>query len=142
VTSGGALSRKRAALALMLGAGLVLAVELASARWMAALDGPGGMVLAVWHGQVGVGRDPASAYRGLSLRRHSAEFGWWFWNYRHPFVHIFYTPLWLPAAALAAPAGWLWWRGSRRAGRCRRCGYDLSGLPVTAACPECGRAQS
>lgn len=38
-------------------------------------------------------------------------------------------------------AGFIWWLQRRRgrSGSCRRCGYDLTGLPTHAVCPECGR---
>lgn len=49
------------------------------------------------------------------------------------------VPLWalaLPAALLAAM---LWHVRRPRPGRCNHCGYNLSGLPPAAPCPECGR---
>ena len=51
-------------------------------------------------------------------------------------------PLWAATAAFAAPpALWIAGRHRRRPrpGRCRRCGYDLTGNE-SGACPECGRA--
>lgn len=49
------------------------------------------------------------------------------------------------AAAPAAGALWFPWK-RRRAGRCKRCGYDLAGLPGVAEhlvqCPECGVANT
>lgn len=47
-------------------------------------------------------------------------------------------PLWIPFAALALPAAFLWWwqRPRRRPGTCRECGYDLRASGER--CPECG----
>ncbi len=52
----------------------------------------------------------------------------------------FWLPCWMPVALAAAPTGWLWWaaRYDRDPSRCRRCGYDRSGLPAGVRCPECG----
>jgi hypothetical protein len=36
--------------------------------------------------------------------------------------------------------GWLRRRKRKDVGKCTGCGYDLSGLPVESACPECGKA--
>ena len=49
-------------------------------------------------------------------------------------------PLWTPAALCVAGA-WIGRRlgGWRGEGVCRRCGYDVSGLPK-GVCPECGGA--
>lgn len=55
------------------------------------------------------------------------------------YMYIFAMPLWM--ISLGFLGGW--W-GARRAGwhrrpwECRRCGYDLRGLPEPL-CPECGR---
>lgn len=54
-------------------------------------------------------------------------------------------PLWMVAAAPAGLALFLWWPRlrelfRRRAGVCRKCGYDLAGLAVGTRCPECGAA--
>jgi hypothetical protein len=47
-------------------------------------------------------------------------------------------PLWLPFGVVALPAAYLWYRDRRPPrGRCRRCGYDLTGN-VSGRCPECG----
>ena len=66
------------------------------------------------------------------------------------FVWLYYMPedpstgglgvaLWIPAAGLLG-YGWCLWRQSRDLrGHCRRCRYDLSGLPPGAPCPECGQ---
>lgn len=47
-------------------------------------------------------------------------------------------PLWIPFL-LVAGATAAAWRPRRRAG-CPRCGYDMTGLPAAAVCPECGLA--
>ena len=44
-------------------------------------------------------------------------------------------------AGLAVLAEW-WlrrWRARQNPALCRRCFYDLSGLPARGVCPECGR---
>jgi hypothetical protein len=52
-------------------------------------------------------------------------------------------PLWAPLLLLAVPTALLWRLDAVRWGTgCQRCRYDLSGLPATAACPECGRARA
>ncbi len=51
------------------------------------------------------------------------------------------VPIWIPLAICAVPAASLWikdWRGKRRPGVCRCCGYDRCGLAPDAKCPECG----
>jgi hypothetical protein len=68
-------------------------------------------------------------------------------------THITYTigtvavTLLYPFVLFAAPAELLWWidqRTRRRArrGLCNECGYDHSGLPQGAKCPECGTKRS
>ena len=57
-----------------------------------------------------------------------------------PMVWRFFNPI-LPLAILTA---WLFYRDRRNVrwaetGRCVGCGYDLSGLPAGAGCPECGK---
>lgn len=48
-------------------------------------------------------------------------------------------PLWMLFIATGGPAGWLWLASRRtdRPGKCRRCGYDLTGN-ASGRCPECG----
>jgi hypothetical protein len=52
-----------------------------------------------------------------------------------------FFPLWTPLGLLALATFALWWRERRPfpAGRCRTCGYDLTGN-VSGRCPECGGA--
>lgn len=64
-------------------------------------------------------------------------------KYRHAYSAAT-IPLWLPALGLlllpAASIRRSWTRDQRtRQGRCRNCGYDLSGS--SARCPECGSAR-
>lgn len=84
---------------------------------------------------------------------------WWFGVYPYsvtpvtpgtPFGPIYGTdvlvPLWPMIVVAAIPTLW-WWSGFVRerrrwhAGRCS-CGYELSGLAISAACPECGQFTS
>lgn len=64
-----------------------------------------------------------------------------------------YRPLWSGLALNTLAYGLCWWCaivGVHRAkhlvrslrGRCVSCGYDLSGLPLGAPCPECGKGAS
>ena len=55
-------------------------------------------------------------------------------------LHL-YVPLWVPFMILAIPTALLWWRDRQRipAGRCQKCGYDLTGN-VSGRCPECGES--
>lgn len=49
-------------------------------------------------------------------------------------------PLWIPFAMSAAASAWAWrrhWKRNRH-GFCAECGYDRTGLPEGAVCPECG----
>ena len=51
---------------------------------------------------------------------------------------VLVIPLGIPALVIAGPT-LFFWRRSRRppAGYCRKCGYNLTGLPEPR-CPECG----
>jgi predicted RNA-binding Zn-ribbon protein involved in translation (DUF1610 family) len=83
------------------------------------------------------------------LRWHHLVWEGWRWRFARREVATLgvamtrtWVPLWTAFLAAAAPAAVLW-RINRRAdaaavGRCAACGYDLSGLAVGVACPECG----
>lgn len=51
---------------------------------------------------------------------------------------MIFVPLWMPLVPLAGATLWVFL--ARRAGPecCGACGYDRSGLPAAAPCPECG----
>jgi hypothetical protein len=54
-----------------------------------------------------------------------------------PEIHL-RVPLWLTTFVSAVGSGGAWWVRLRRARTgCKRCGYDLSGLPPGSSCPEC-----
>jgi hypothetical protein len=92
--------------------------------------------------------------------KYGAPYGWWYqgpsgkgeplfnwlpWcDETFPHKWEFAIPIWVFLVLAATPTGvsWRGWvRAQRRlnSGRCRACGYDLSGNPG-AMCPECGRA--
>lgn len=79
---------------------------------------------------------------GPTSTRGQYHVDWWFaWGSTHPSGTALYlfVPLWVPFAPMAMMTLWLWsrHRRARRLGQCT-CGYPLTGLPVGAACPECG----
>jgi hypothetical protein len=68
--------------------------------------------------------------------------GPWLWGWSwttgtYPDMRI---PLWILIAPLAAACAWSWRRAARPPGQCR-CGYNLTGLPHGAVCPECSTPQ-
>lgn len=85
------------------------------------------------------------------IGRRLADFRWWPENIDYFLLapgSSFYTPepwalipLWGPLAASAG--AWMIGQklapGAHRQGRCQSCGYERSGLPADAPCPECGK---
>lgn len=74
------------------------------------------------------------------FQRYTAIRWWPTWAYQRG-AWSCRLPLWMPLVAAVVPTVWLWWRDRVRArpGGCAACGYDLAGLAVGSACPECGR---
>lgn len=95
------------------------------------------------------GKD-ASTYSGSYYRRQRCRlFESWFW---WPPLGADFKPGWsaarakfwalLAPAALATVAAWRLdarVRRRSRAGHCGSCGYDRTGVPAGAVCPECGQ---
>ncbi len=90
----------------------------------------------------------------------AAQFGWraeatWTWEgpypwqwrwfprwYVRPGIFDLIVPLWFPLGVVALLTFWLWSiEGRASASECH-CGYDLSGIPPGAPCPECGAVRS
>ena len=51
------------------------------------------------------------------------------------------VPLWMPVLASTGGSAWLFRASRRERTGCRKCGYDLKGLPEGAKCPECGEGE-
>lgn len=55
-----------------------------------------------------------------------------------------FVPLWIPMIVAAGLTAWI--ASSRRwnalTAACKKCGYDCTGVPVGAVCPECGKART
>lgn len=64
------------------------------------------------------------------------------WQTTTPWTDVSF-PLWIPVVVLLVPTVLLWVKFGRWAAemQCSACGYDRSGLPESAPCPECGRAR-
>ena len=85
----------------------------------------------------------------LSVRQ-VQEPRWWLWfpNYDpHRGASFVFIPLWMPLLLVGA-LGFVAWnreaagRIAERQGKCPGCRYDVSGLRLNAACPECGKASA
>ena len=68
---------------------------------------------------------------------------WWFGQSGLDVGHAIWVPLWVIAGLPLVQVGipWLLTLPGRDPNRCRRCRYDLKGLHVDSACPECGRTR-
>ncbi|MFO0858179.1 MAG: hypothetical protein U0640_12580 [Phycisphaerales bacterium] len=71
----------------------------------------------------------------------------WLHDYAHTqYLQLLAIPLWPLALMPAIPMGITWFRSKRAASRlksgfCPRCGYNRSGLPAEAPCPECNHSR-
>ncbi len=72
----------------------------------------------------------------------------WRWSCNHgSWVRSAWLPGWIPLAGLFVPIGLVWGIAClpARRGRCRSCGYDLTGVTSDASglrCPECGEERN
>jgi hypothetical protein len=72
--------------------------------------------------------------------------GWWPWGHKDTSnaqvrTGDVFLPLWMPFVLVFAPTAFLWQRDRRDRfgpGRCKKCGYSLTGLSPGSPCPECG----
>lgn len=64
-------------------------------------------------------------------------------NANSPSLRIIVLPLWMPMAMCTLMASVVWHFRVRidRASACSACGYDCTGVPDGAVCPECGKAR-
>ena len=90
-------------------------------------------------------RDLYRTHRMFSAR----TFHWYVWTPGYGFfsdvgidAFCVIVPVWLIALVVGALTAWLWYRDWNRPTRCADCGYDLTGLPAGAVCPECGKSRS
>lgn len=52
-------------------------------------------------------------------------------------------PLWIPILGVLVPTAFAWRTQLKRRApnACGKCGYDRTGIPLTAPCPECGASE-
>lgn len=134
-------------------AALIVSVAIAAAWigsrwWFVAWDGRLG-ALGIARG-IGYGWFPDLGARGY-------QYGWtnrlpgvdrWMWWPNGSLIDrttydkyiLVQTPLWLPVLSMLTLSMWIWHRDrlAVHEGHCRRCHYDLTGLPPASRCPECG----
>lgn len=112
---------------------------------------PGGLRVAAYGGSLNVGRLSADASQSAAIYVYGNGVGasWWLPEFSVYPVGAFgagfagfeaMIPLWMTALACGAVgAVGVWKCRPPLVGVCRRCRYDLDGLPDAAVCPECGR---
>ena len=97
--------------------------------------------ISVVHGQLTIWRHPEGhAQNGFRIERNPYRWPVPRWPVRSGIgdLECNIVPMWLLIATVAIPTAFLWYRDRRPPpGRCRRCGYDLTGN-VSGRCPECG----
>jgi hypothetical protein len=112
---------------------------------------PGGLRVAAYGGSMNVQRLPSNASQSAAIYVYGNEVGatWWLPEFSMYPVGAFgagfagfeaIIPLWMSALVCGAlGAVGVWKCRPPLVGVCRRCRYDLDGLPYSAICPECGR---
>ncbi len=82
-----------------------------------------------------------SHFGPLFLDRNDDALEWWPTIRDSPASGELSFPLIYPMLGMLIPGIYLAYRHRFRPGCCKRCGYDLAGLPTNVPCPECGRAR-
>lgn len=107
--------------------------------------------VSIYHGRLSLWRSDGKINFPLAITLHWIptkdrlfQWGFWFDDVGTRPLTRYYLPLWAPFALTSICAivfrivGFhSWFRA--RGNRCPTCGYDQSGLPPDAKCPECGK---
>ncbi len=131
-----------------LAATVVLAGWAISTRgWYGGWAGASGRWIGLYDGAFSCGRvSSAGGAQGWMTGSLLTPSSTLWWSYRSSSTDWeLWISLWLPAGAtfvVSTISAFMVSRTRRRPGHCRKCGYDRSGLPTDAPCPECGLARA